>query len=289
MMNNTILNLFKNETILQFENHTEDVLYIPHIILLFICFLAISENLGVCLIIYHNQRLHTPTNYFIFSLCITNILFTGVLVPMHVLAGSNPIYLFLNIIIILMYICNLTAITFERYISITYPLRYYQIITEKRTIRIIIICYLLPTLYCLIPLAWKAEQTLIIHKVYMTITLVVFLIIPLIFILGVYGKVYHATHTFFARHRKHIVIDTSKEDCDSDSDESDLDSFNYIWQELKFICCLHKSKFKEYKYLEISYIVSPSQFVMQPRISLEMNQNKSKRKSTCLLGYLLYI
>ena len=94
------------------------------IFLLPICGLSVLENLAVCSMIYCYRSLHNTTNVFIFGLCITNCLFAGVLLPMHCFERANEAYLYLTIIIILIYICNLTAVTLERYIAIIRPLHY---------------------------------------------------------------------------------------------------------------------------------------------------------------------
>ncbi|XP_057312347.1 dopamine D2-like receptor [Hydractinia symbiolongicarpus] len=201
-------------------------------ILLALCSIALIENIFVCFMILNYRRLRTATNVFIFGLCTTNVLCAGVLLPTHSMIPNSLADKFLTLIVILTYINNLTAVTFERYIAISRPLRYHQIITKKRAVRIIIFCYIEPLIYCVLPFAWEVRVDTVIHKVYVTFTLALFLITPLVFILGVYAKVCHTTHKFFKKHSKLIVT-------------SENNSGSELWEEAKFLCCLHKSKLRD--------------------------------------------
>jgi len=214
---------------------TSTRLHEREIFLLPICFIAVIENILVCLMICYYRNLRTTTNIFIFGLCVTNCLFAGVLLPMHCFQRAKEAYLYLTIIIILIYICNLTAVTIERYIAIIKPLHYAHIITKKRAIRTVIVCYLAPTLYCLLPIAWKAKQKSIVHKVYISITLLVFLIFPLLLILIVYVRVSQETRKFF---KKHHNLFTNK------SKSANKNNHKSILQEMCFICCLFTKNIK---------------------------------------------
>ena len=200
-----------------------------------LCIIAVVENIVVCWLICRYRCLKTATNVFIFSLCITNILCSGILLPLHCFAEHSPLYPFLKLYIILSYICNLSAVTAERFISISRPLRYYHLVTKGRAIRITILCYFVPLIYCLLPLAWNANENTVAHRVYVSFTLLVFFIAPLIFILGVYARVYHATHKFFKKYHKQLVVGENKRG-------------SQIWQEAKFMCCVHKTEIREERF-----------------------------------------
>ena len=253
------------------------------IFLLPICGLSVLENLAVCSMIYCYRSLHNTTNVFIFGLCITNCLFVGVLLPMHCFERANEAYLYLTIIIILIYICNLTAVTLERYIAIIRPLHYVNIITKKRAVRVVIACYLLPTIYCLIPMAWDGSRQTIGHKIYISITLVVFLILPLIFILSVYFKVYRETHKFYKKHR--TLFQNKNTLYKKDKDMSNEEQETSLLQEASFICCLFTKKIKEtssFKYynsdIESNSKTSESE-IMLNNPSMLLTQQSSLYKS----------
>ena len=220
-------------------------------ILMFLCLVGVVENILVCWLICSYRRLRTATNIFIFSLCTTNGLCTGILLPTHSFAEHSEVYPYLNLYIILTYISNLTAVTCERFISITRPLRYHQLVTKKRAIRITVICYVIPLLYCSLPLTWQANKTTTIHKVYVICTLLIFLIAPLIFILGVYARVYRESHIFFKKHQKLLALENKEESA--------------LCQEARFMCCLHRSDIEEE---EVEY------FEAQPNTSFKENMVK---------------
>ncbi|XP_066922803.1 uncharacterized protein [Clytia hemisphaerica] len=238
MMNKTISNphhdhshqrIFQSNTGL---HQKEILLLIP------ICVIAVLENVLVCVMIFLYRKLRNTTNIFIFGLCVTNCLFAGVLLPMHCFQKTNEAYLYLTIIIILIYICNLTGVTLERYVAVTRPLHYVNIITKPRAIRIVLACYLLPTIYCLIPMAWQSVQTSLVHKVYITFTLVVFLILPLMFILVVYARVYQETHKFFKKH-KALFFETSQSKTENQAEQKT--ETNFLEVTCFFLCICNKN------------------------------------------------
>ena len=79
------------------------------------CVIAVISNVFVCYLIVTKERLKTVTNMFVFSLCLCDILFAGVLVPAHCFFQQTLAYQFLVIITVLIYIGNLTSATFERF------------------------------------------------------------------------------------------------------------------------------------------------------------------------------
>ena len=153
------------------------------------CVLAVIFNTTVCYLIATVRSLKTATNVFIFSLCLCDMVIAGILLPVHCYFSGSIYYGYLLTITILVYICNLTAVTSERLFSITYPLKYIMIVTKKRTTVIATLAWVVPILYSLLPLIWNSDIKRIENKVYTVFTLVVFLIGPLIFVCITYIKV----------------------------------------------------------------------------------------------------
>ena len=162
--------------------------------LLVLCTIAVMENIFTCYIIYANKILQTATNTFVFSLCITDMLCAGVLVPIALFYKNSNVYLYFAAIIVFTYASNLTAVTYERLVSITKPLRYRSIITKQTALRITVAAWLVPISYCLVPLTWKTNVLSIEHKIYMIIALLVFLVSPLFFICFVYMRILIEVH-----------------------------------------------------------------------------------------------
>ena len=158
-------------------------------ILIAACFIGVFANGFVCYLILTVQRLKSVTNVFVFSLCLCDIMFAGVLIPTHCffqMVQQGLFYKFLTVIAVLIYILNLAFTTFERLISITRPMEYFTRMTKSKAIRYVIFCWTLPLVYGCAPLCWKVNTQLLIHKMFLVFTLVVFLMIPFVFIAYVY-------------------------------------------------------------------------------------------------------
>ena len=180
-------------------------------VLMILCSLAIIENIFTCYLIYANKILHTATNTFVFSLCITDILCAGVLLPIAVfLRGSNA-YLYLAAITVFTYAANLTAVTYERLVSITKPLQYRAIVTKQNALRITISAWVIPILYCLLPIIWKTNTQGLEQKIYLFIALLVFLIFPLFFICFVYIRILVEVHRLLKENR-HLMVYAIEDD-----------------------------------------------------------------------------
>ncbi|XP_066918381.1 octopamine receptor beta-2R-like [Clytia hemisphaerica] len=153
------------------------------------CVVAVLANSFVCFLILRVERLRSATNVFVFSLCLCDILFAGVLLPMHCFYQHDLVYQFLTLITVLIYIVNMACTTFERLICITKPMRYLTYLTKTKAIRIVITAWIFPALYCCIPLSWHNNTQILIHKLYLVFSLLVFLLLPFVFIAYVYIRI----------------------------------------------------------------------------------------------------
>ena len=116
-------------------------------------------NTLVCFAFYHSTNLRCVTNVFIVSLAMTDILVASVSIPIWLVIQNtecinnslacDPILMAfgkcLDILFSTASIMNLCAISCDRYIAITSPLRYSQIITKTRAIIVLICLWLYST------------------------------------------------------------------------------------------------------------------------------------------------
>lgn len=114
--------------------------------------LALLGNTLVCFAFYHSTNLRCVTNIFIVSLAMTDILVASVSIPIWLVIQNtecintwkacDPILMAfwkcLDILFSTASIMNLCAISCDRYIAITSPLRYSQIITKTRALIVLI-------------------------------------------------------------------------------------------------------------------------------------------------------
>ena len=145
------------------------------------------------------------------------MLCAGVLVPTAIFYKESYLYLYLAAITVFTYTANLTAVTYERLISITKPLRYRSIITRQTSLRITIAAWVIPVSYCLIPLTWNTNIQGLEHKVYIIVALLVFLVFPLFFICFVYIRILVEVHRLLKESR-HLVVYTVNDDADAPAD-----------------------------------------------------------------------
>ena len=137
------------------------------------------------------RRLRSTNNLFVFSLCLCNIMFSLVVVPMRTFIVMTAelmtlVYKYIVIIAVLVYICNLTAVARHRLLCVTEPMTYMQTQTNRKVVKRIILAWALPFFYCLLPVIWFKHKGMsstekIIHCVYKLQTLL-FLNIPFLFL-----------------------------------------------------------------------------------------------------------
>nr|XP_060616975.1 neuromedin-U receptor 2 [Anolis sagrei ordinatus] len=121
---------------------------------------GVSGNLLVCLVILKHRNMKTPTNYYLFSLAISDLLLLLLGMPLEIYEmWSNYPFLFgpvgcyfktaLFETVCFASILNVTTVSVERYIAILHPFRAKLKSTRRRALRIIIALWLLSILFSL--------------------------------------------------------------------------------------------------------------------------------------------
>lgn len=138
-----------------FSSHVFDKLFrmLMVSIIIIIIVAAACGNLLVCLAILLNKRLRKTTNYFLFSLAISDLMTAFFSMPFDVEALLHPFqwssgefvcdfWTFMYLIAAPTSILNLMAVSLDRYLAISTPLKYYNVMKPKLALLIIALIWL---------------------------------------------------------------------------------------------------------------------------------------------------
>ena len=152
-------------------------------------FLIVVSNFCVCLLVYLKKALRTNTNWLMVSLAVSDILTGGVLLPVYLILPNSVVTSYLVCMILLSGVANLCAVTYDRYIAIMKPLEYpYR--APKMLKRAVVLSWLIPAVYSLLPLFWNTNPDLKIHKAYMVCLQFFGIVVPYVFITFAYVRMF---------------------------------------------------------------------------------------------------
>ena len=127
--------------------------------------LVVVFNVFVCCMVCMKKALRTYTNGFVVSLALSDILTGGVFFPMTLSKPSSLATAYLTSIIVFSSSCNLSSMTYARYVAIMKPLRS-RYLVPKMFKKAVVFSWLMPIIFSLLPLFWNTNYELQIHKVY---------------------------------------------------------------------------------------------------------------------------
>lgn len=113
---------------------------------------GVVGNLLTCSVIARNKMMWTPTNYYLFSLAVSDLLVLLMGMPLELyelwqnypfLLGNGGCYFktFLFETVCLASILNVTALSMERYIAVVHPLRAKYVVTRTHAKRVILLVW----------------------------------------------------------------------------------------------------------------------------------------------------
>lgn len=151
--------------------------------------LIVVSNFCVCLLVYFRKALRTNTNWLMVSLAVSDILTGGVLLPVYLILPTSVVTSYIVCMILISGVANLCSVTYDRYIAIMKPLQYpYR--APKILKRALILSWLVPLIYSLLPLFWDTNPKLKIHKAYMVCLQFFGIVVPYIFITFAYVRMF---------------------------------------------------------------------------------------------------
>lgn len=145
-------------------------------------------NAAIIVMIIFIKDLRTFTNYFVLSLAVSDLLTGAVLIPLNLIPYTivNDVCTF-NILI--SGSMNLCAVTWDRYVAVNEPFQYKNKLKLYHK-KILAAIWLTVIFFTLIPLAWKLDKTLFIHKCFIVFTLIAFVLAPCVFIIVAYVRIW---------------------------------------------------------------------------------------------------
>jgi len=151
--------------------------------------IIVVANCSVCALVCFNKTLRTYTNWLVLSLAVSDILTGGVLLPILLIKPTSFVTDYFITLILLSGVANICAVTYDRYVAILKPLLY-PYLAPKLFKRAIVVSWLIPAIYTVLPLAWDKNPTKTIHIVYVVCLELFGVIVPYIFITFAYVRIF---------------------------------------------------------------------------------------------------
>ena len=135
-------------------------------------------NICTCIVIAHNKYMHTATNFYLFSLAVSDLLLLILGLPqeLFMLWQKYP-YVFGEFFCVVRglssetstnaSILTITAFTIERYVAICHPLKSHTMSQLPRAIKTILVIWAVSAV-CALPVAWQFGIISLVSKPYVT-------------------------------------------------------------------------------------------------------------------------
>lgn len=200
------------------------------VVQVFVIIVALLGNILVCSAILIHERLRTTfTNYFIFSLSLSDIITASIVMPMDVdqvlrnyvwTYGEAMCNIFTVAYLIAapLSILNLLAVSIDRYNAITNPLHYSNIMTPKVVVASIFSLWTYAILFTVIAMAgWPMFPSSVLYgtchfnirPAYSVVSSVINFVIPTIVMCVLYSRIYKVAHAHARRIGRHENISHS--------------------------------------------------------------------------------
>lgn len=120
-------------------NNLESQLLLSYYVILLV--LTVAGNSLVCVAIYVDRRLRSPTNWFIASLAVSDLFYGLAGLPFRIASTAIPlpnvdickVWIWVDMICVASSIANLAVISVDRYLKITKPFDYHRKMTTQRS------------------------------------------------------------------------------------------------------------------------------------------------------------
>ncbi|XP_037403528.1 neuromedin-U receptor 1-like isoform X2 [Pygocentrus nattereri] len=154
--------LSRNEYLLKHLGHRRSLLFMPMcIVYLLIFVVGVVGNGLTCVVIARHRVMRTPTNFYLFSLAMSDLLVLVLGLPLELyelwsnypfLLGTGGCYFKTCLFetVCLASVLNVTCLSAERYVAVIYPLRAKHVVTRAHAKRVILALWL-ASFICALP------------------------------------------------------------------------------------------------------------------------------------------
>ena len=193
--------------------------------------LTVAGNTLVCVAIYVDVRLRSPTNWFIASLAVSDLFYGLAGLPFRIAANVTPMtsvvvcsaWIWIDMVCAAASMANLAVISVDRYMKITKPFCYHKNMTKKRSLLAICgVWVYAATLATFAIIKWPGAKGVVIdhvqglcrndNKVFYTVANIVAFLSPLVVVIASYSLIFRTALIQFNKMKHLIVSSSSKED-----------------------------------------------------------------------------
>ena len=151
---------------------------------------AIQSGMYLLAIITSVKIRRKITFIYVINLLFAQLLLSTITVPMYCFAPHHVLYPYVTALTIIAYTLNLCTVTHERYLAICKPYRYSEKVSYSKAVKNSILCWIVAAVVQLLPIFWQHHpESEAIQRVYLSVTLLLFFIVPLIMIWLGYGQI----------------------------------------------------------------------------------------------------
>ena len=192
---------------------------------------TVAGNTLVCVAIYVDVRLRSPTNWFIASLAVSDLFYGLAGLPFRITSTVTPMksvavcsaWIWMDMVCAAASMANLAVISVDRYMKITKPFCYHRNMTKKRSLLAICgVWVYAATLATFAIIKWPGATGVVIdpfehlcrndNKVFYTVANIVAFLSPLVVVIACYSLIFRTALIQFNKMQHSIVNTSSKED-----------------------------------------------------------------------------
>lgn len=153
---------------------------------------AMMVNSFVCFLVYKNKAMRNYTNAFVVSLAVSDILMSFVMFCQYLIGFKNRIIINIAYAVVMFSgVANLCAVTYDRYIAVTQPLRYMNIM-HRHCRKLLVSVWVISIVISVLPVTWHdIDKKRDGHTIYVMLVQILFIIAPFTFIILCHCCIFH--------------------------------------------------------------------------------------------------